>query len=74
MSNHNSLHETDNSEGIDQISSRMLPGVIDLIAKGRVDVKKLIAHRLKFEQSNEAFVLVRQGRSDVSKVMSQGVQ
>lgn len=47
---------------------------IDLISKGKIDVKTLITHRFKFEQSEEAFELVRQGRSDVFKVMIEGVQ
>lgn len=50
------------------------PAAIDLISKGQIDVKRLITHRFKFEQSEEAFDLVRQGRNDVFKVMIQGVQ
>jgi D-xylulose reductase len=50
------------------------PAAIDLISKGKIDVKPLITHRFKFEQSEEAFELVRQGRSDVFKVMIEGVQ
>jgi D-xylulose reductase len=50
------------------------PAAIDLISKGKIDVKRLITHRFKFEQSEEAFELVRAGRSDVFKVMIQGVQ
>lgn len=45
------------------------PAAIDLISKGKIDVKPLITHRFNFEQSEEAFELVRQGRSDVFKVM-----
>lgn len=29
--------------------------VLDLIAKGRIDVKKLITHRFKLDQINQAF-------------------
>lgn len=58
-------------------SIRYLPGAypaaIDIISKGKIDVKPLITHRFKFEQSEEAFELVRQGRSDVFKVMIEGV-
>jgi D-xylulose reductase len=50
------------------------PAAIDLISKGKIDVKPLITHRFPFEQSEEAFGLVHQGRSDVFKVMIAGVQ
>lgn len=59
-------------------SIRYLPGcypaAIDLISSGAIEVKKLITNRFKFEQAEEAFELVRQGRSDVFKVMIEGVQ
>lgn len=50
------------------------PAAIDLISSGKIDVKRLITNRFKFEQSEEAFELVRQGRSDVFKVMIEGVR
>lgn len=50
------------------------PAAIDLISQGKIDVKKLITNRFKFEQSEEAFELVKQGRNDVFKVMIAGVQ
>lgn len=50
------------------------PAAIDLISKRKVDVKELITHRFDFEQAQEAFELVRQGRSDVFKVMIHGVR
>jgi D-xylulose reductase len=50
------------------------PAAIDLISKGKIDVKPLITHRFPFEKSEEAFGLVHQGRSDVFKVMIAGVQ
>lgn len=50
------------------------PAAIDLISSGKIDVKKLITNRFKFEQAEEAFELVRQGREDVFKVMIEGVQ
>jgi D-xylulose reductase len=49
------------------------PGAIDLIGKGVIDVKKLITHRFKFEQAEQAFELVKAGREDVFKVMIKGV-
>jgi D-xylulose reductase len=50
------------------------PAAIDLIARRKVDVKALITHRFKFEDSEQAFELVKEGRSDVFKVMIEGVQ
>lgn len=50
------------------------PAAIDLISKKAVEVKNLITHRFEFGRAEEAFELVRQGRSDVFKVMIQGVQ
>lgn len=50
------------------------PAAIDMIASGKIDVKKLITNRFPFEQAEEAFELVRQGRPDVFKVMIAGVQ
>lgn len=50
------------------------PAAIDLISSGKINVKKLITNRFKFEESEEAFELVRQGRSDVFKVMIEGVR
>jgi D-xylulose reductase len=58
-------------------SIRYLPGcypaAIHLIASGRVDVKRLITNRYRFEQAEEAFELVKAGREDVFKVMISGV-
>ncbi|ROW02492.1 hypothetical protein VMCG_06069 [Cytospora schulzeri] len=50
------------------------PAAIDLISSGKVDVKKLITNRFPFDQAEEAFELVRQGRPDVFKVMIAGVE
>lgn len=50
------------------------PAAIDLISSGTIDVKKLITNRFKFEESEKAFELVKAGRSDVFKVMIEGVQ
>lgn len=58
-------------------SIRYKPGsysaAIDLLSGGKVDVKKLITHRYKFDQAEEAFDLVHAGRPDVFKVMIEGV-
>ncbi|TPR05497.1 Arylsulfotransferase (ASST) family protein [Aspergillus niger] len=50
------------------------PAAIDLIAKGKIDVKRLITNRFPFEKAEEAFELVKAGREDVFKVMIAGVQ
>jgi D-xylulose reductase len=49
------------------------PAAIDLIAKGQIDVKRLITNRYKFEESEQAFELVKSARQDVFKVMIAGV-
>lgn len=50
------------------------PAAIDLISSGKIDVKRLITNRFKFEQAEEAFDLVKAGHQDVFKVMIAGVQ
>ncbi|KAK2765120.1 hypothetical protein FQN54_008819 [Arachnomyces sp. PD_36] len=50
------------------------PTAVDLIASGKIDVKRLITNRYKFEQAEEAFELVRQGKESVIKVIIEGVQ
>jgi D-xylulose reductase len=58
-------------------SIRYRPGsyaaAIELISRGKIDVKKLVTNRFRFEQAEEAFELVRAGRQDVFKVMIEGV-
>lgn len=50
------------------------PAAIDLISKGTIDVKRLVTNRFKFEESEQAFELVKEGRSDVFKVLISGVE
>jgi len=50
------------------------PAAIDLISSGKIDVKKLVTNRFKFEDAEKAFELVKEGRSDVFKVLIEGVQ
>lgn len=50
------------------------PAAIDLIASGKVDAKGLITNRFRFEEAEQAFELVREGRPDVFKVMIAGVE
>ena len=47
---------------------------MDLVASGAIDVKKLITHRYKFEQSEEAFQKVKAREEGTLKVMIEGVQ
>ncbi|KAI9734010.1 MAG: hypothetical protein M1834_002667 [Cirrosporium novae-zelandiae] len=50
------------------------PRAVDLVASGKVDVKRLVSHRYKFEQAQEAFNTVLGGAPDVVKVVIEGVQ
>ncbi|KAI1610490.1 chaperonin 10-like protein [Exophiala viscosa] len=50
------------------------PSAVDLISTGKIDVKKLITHRYKFEQSEEAFRKVKAREEGTLKVMIEGVQ
>lgn len=50
------------------------PTAVELVASGRVDVKRLITNRFKFEEAEQAFELVKAGRHDVFKVIIEGVQ
>ncbi|KAL4953258.1 hypothetical protein BDW69DRAFT_200269 [Aspergillus filifer] len=50
------------------------PVAVDLIGSGKIDVKKLITNRYAFEQAEDAFELVRQGKESVIKVIIQGYQ
>jgi D-xylulose reductase len=47
---------------------------VDLVASGRIDVKRLITNRFRFEQAKEAFALVRRKEENVIKVIIEGVQ
>ncbi|OQE18358.1 hypothetical protein PENSTE_c018G03195 [Penicillium steckii] len=49
------------------------PTAVDLIASGKIDVKRLITNRFKFEKAEEAFELVRKGEESVIKVVIEGV-
>lgn len=50
------------------------PAAINLIGSGRIDVKRLITDRFKFEEAEQAFELVKSGRHNTFKVMIAGVQ
>ena len=47
---------------------------VDLVASGKIDVKRLITNRFDFEKAEDAFELVKAGKPDVFKVMIAGVQ
>lgn len=47
---------------------------VDLVASGKVTPQKLITHRYKFEQAEEAFEVVRKGGEGVLKVIIEGVR
>ncbi|KAJ6088696.1 hypothetical protein N7486_009957 [Penicillium sp. IBT 16267x] len=49
------------------------PTAVDLIASGKIEDKRLITDQFKFEQAEEAFDLVRQGKERVIKVIVEGV-
>jgi D-xylulose reductase len=46
---------------------------VDLIASGKIDVKRLITNRFKFEDAEKAFELVKEGKESVIKVIIEGV-
>ncbi|KAI5209748.1 GroES-like protein [Aureobasidium subglaciale] len=50
------------------------PDAVHLIATGKIDAKRLITNRFKFEEAEKAFELVKAGREDVFKVIIEGVQ
>ncbi|KAG9514435.1 GroES-like protein, partial [Aureobasidium melanogenum] len=50
------------------------PGAVELAGSGKIDVKRLITNRFKFEEAEQAFELVKAGREDVLKVITEGVQ
>ncbi|KAF2729905.1 GroES-like protein [Polyplosphaeria fusca] len=50
------------------------PTAVDLVASGKVDVKRLITNRFKFEEAEKAFELVKAAQEGVFKVIIEGVQ
>ncbi|GAB7363915.1 hypothetical protein MBLNU230_g4478t1 [Neophaeotheca triangularis] len=50
------------------------PAAVDLVASGKVDVKRLITNRYKFEEAEQAFDLVAAGKPDTFKVIIEGVR
>ncbi|KAF2810773.1 putative alcohol dehydrogenase [Mytilinidion resinicola] len=50
------------------------PTAVDLVASGKIEVKRFITDRFKFEEVEQAFELVRQGKESMIKVIIKGVQ
>lgn len=63
-----------NWTGSIRYSSGVYATAVELVAQGKIDVKRLITNRFKFEEAEKAFELVKEGRTDVIKVIIEGVQ
>ncbi|KAK5678291.1 hypothetical protein LTS10_009463 [Elasticomyces elasticus] len=63
-----------NIKGSIRYTTGCYPAAVDLVASGKIDVKRLITNRFKFEQAEQAFELVKAGKQDVFKVVIEGVQ
>lgn len=50
------------------------PTAVDLVASGKLDIKELITHRYRFEQSEEAFRKVKAREEGTLKVIIEGVR
>lgn len=61
-------------KGSIRYSTGCYPQAIRLIASGKIRPSKLITHRFKFEQAEEAFELVKQAQENTLKVIIEGVQ
>ncbi|ORY59262.1 chaperonin 10-like protein [Pseudomassariella vexata] len=58
-----------NIKGSIRYTAGCYPAAVDLVASGKVKPRSLITHRFKFEESLEAFELVRKGQEDTLKVI-----
>lgn len=63
-----------NIKGSIRYTTGCYPQAVDLIGSGKIDVKRLITNRFKFEDAEKAFELVKQGKESVIKVIIEGVQ
>ena len=61
-------------KGSIRYTSGCYPQAVDLVASGKIDVKRLITNRFKFVEAEAAFELVKAARPDVFKVMIEGVE
>ncbi|CAM1509586.1 Fc.00g033250.m01.CDS01 [Cosmosporella sp. VM-42] len=60
-------------KGSIRYSTGCYPQAVQLIASGKIQPNKLITHRYKFTQAEEAFELVRQAQENTLKVVIEGV-
>lgn len=63
-----------NIKGSIRYTTGVYPAAVDLVASGKVDVKRLITNRYKFQEAEQAFELVKAGKEGVFKVVIEGVQ
>lgn len=63
-----------NIKGSIRYTTGCYPAAVDLIASGKIDVKRLVTDRFTFDEAEEAFKLVKAGKPEVFKVMIEGVQ
>lgn len=63
-----------NIKGSIRYTTGCYPQAVELVASGKVKPRALITHRFKFEQSLEAFEVVKKASEDTLKVMIAGVQ
>ncbi|KAI1855377.1 hypothetical protein JX266_000242 [Neoarthrinium moseri] len=63
-----------NIKGSIRYTTGCYPKAVELVASGKVNPRALITHRFKFEQSLEAFEVVKKASEDTLKVMIEGVQ
>jgi D-xylulose reductase len=63
-----------NIKGSIRYTTGVYPAAVDLVASGKVDVKRLITNRYKFEEAEQAFELVKAGKEGVFKVVIEGVR
>lgn len=63
-----------NVRGSIRYTAGCYPMAVDLIASGKIDVGRLVTQRYEFAEAEKAFELVKAGRSDVMKVIIQGVK
>lgn len=63
-----------NIKGSIRYTTGCYPEAVTLIASGKINPRKLITHRYKFEQALEAFELFKEGKESVLKIIIEGVQ
>lgn len=63
-----------NIKGSIRYSAGVYPAAVNLVASGKVQVKKLVTNRYKFEEAEKAFELVKAAKEGVFKVVIAGVE